>query len=216
MSALGRWNGTDPLADKNYSGSPYVYVVNNSLNYLDPTGRDSTRSDDRSAQAQSKIVSTTSYLITGTMGVIEGGVAAVKAIPGAQALSKSSGAAGLVLVGVSIANNSSRENAVSQISTFLGGTAGGAGGGMACGATTPGHGGTACLVAIPGGIAAGTWVGMRAGDGINWIWDQTETEEKTSPESDSTVEEENEGRTDSPRSEPKTARPEEEQNNESM
>lgn len=36
--ALGRWMNIDPLAEKYYQISPYVYVANNSLLFIDPTG----------------------------------------------------------------------------------------------------------------------------------------------------------------------------------
>lgn len=34
----GRFTSVDPLAEKYYSWSPYVYVMNNPLKYIDPTG----------------------------------------------------------------------------------------------------------------------------------------------------------------------------------
>lgn len=36
--ALGRWMNVDPMAEKYYQISPYVYVANNPLLYIDPTG----------------------------------------------------------------------------------------------------------------------------------------------------------------------------------
>ena len=38
--ALGRWMNVDPLAEKNNFESPYVFVHNNPLIYVDPDGRD--------------------------------------------------------------------------------------------------------------------------------------------------------------------------------
>jgi len=39
MSALGRWNGPDPLADDFPHASPYNYVEGNPLVRTDPDGR---------------------------------------------------------------------------------------------------------------------------------------------------------------------------------
>ena len=38
--SLGRWFTTDPLSEKYYGLSPYVYCGNNPLRYVDPDGRD--------------------------------------------------------------------------------------------------------------------------------------------------------------------------------
>ena len=40
MPDLGRFGSVDPAADKNNFESPYVYVHNNPLKYIDPDGRD--------------------------------------------------------------------------------------------------------------------------------------------------------------------------------
>ena len=37
---LGRWHSVDPLAEKYPSIAPYAYVANNSINAIDPDGRD--------------------------------------------------------------------------------------------------------------------------------------------------------------------------------
>jgi RHS repeat-associated protein len=37
-SAIGRFTSVDPLAEKYYGWSPYAYVMNNPLKYIDPTG----------------------------------------------------------------------------------------------------------------------------------------------------------------------------------
>ena len=38
--AIGRFTSIDPLAEKFYSWSPYVYVMNNPIKYIDPTGEE--------------------------------------------------------------------------------------------------------------------------------------------------------------------------------
>lgn len=38
MGALGRWNGTDPLADDFPAWSAYAYSYNNPIGFMDPTG----------------------------------------------------------------------------------------------------------------------------------------------------------------------------------
>lgn len=39
-SAIGRFTTVDPLAEFHYNNSPYAYVLNNPLKYIDPTGCD--------------------------------------------------------------------------------------------------------------------------------------------------------------------------------
>jgi len=45
-AAIGRWMNVDPLAEKYPSISPYVYVLNNPLRYIDPDGREIKDPDD--------------------------------------------------------------------------------------------------------------------------------------------------------------------------
>ena len=44
--AVGRWLSPDPLAEKYYGISPYVFCGNNPLRYIDPDGRDWVESKD--------------------------------------------------------------------------------------------------------------------------------------------------------------------------
>jgi len=39
MPDLGRWNGIDQLAESYYLASPYAYVLNNPISFIDPDGR---------------------------------------------------------------------------------------------------------------------------------------------------------------------------------
>jgi RHS repeat-associated protein len=39
-AALGRWHAVDPMSDKYASWSPYQYVLNNPVKFIDPDGRD--------------------------------------------------------------------------------------------------------------------------------------------------------------------------------
>ncbi|WP_419869892.1 DUF6443 domain-containing protein [Chryseobacterium sp. CT-SW4] len=39
MPDLGRWNGMDQLSESYHSSSPYAYVLNNPLSFIDPDGR---------------------------------------------------------------------------------------------------------------------------------------------------------------------------------
>ena len=43
---LARWDRIDPLCEKHYDKTPYMYCANNPVRFLDPDGRDYYRSDD--------------------------------------------------------------------------------------------------------------------------------------------------------------------------
>ncbi len=43
---LGRFNSVDPMAEKYYSWSPYVYVGNDPINLIDPDGMDWYQSNE--------------------------------------------------------------------------------------------------------------------------------------------------------------------------
>ena len=47
---IGRWLTQDPLAEKYYSISPYAYVYNSPVKYVDPNGADAKITIDNSAQ----------------------------------------------------------------------------------------------------------------------------------------------------------------------
>ncbi|EFK59645.1 RHS repeat-associated core domain-containing protein [Sphingobacterium spiritivorum] len=44
--AIGRWHAADPLSDNHYGLSPYNYVMNNPLSYIDPLGLDTIDIDN--------------------------------------------------------------------------------------------------------------------------------------------------------------------------
>lgn len=48
--AIMRFTTIDPLAEKYYSISPYVYCMNNPIMYLDPDGMDNYRYDDKTGE----------------------------------------------------------------------------------------------------------------------------------------------------------------------
>lgn len=56
-SAIGRFTTIDPMAEKYYSWSPYVYVTNNPIKYIDPDGREKLIGTGKRDEADEKVKS---------------------------------------------------------------------------------------------------------------------------------------------------------------
>ncbi|MDH6310482.1 RHS repeat-associated protein [Dysgonomonas sp. PFB1-18] len=74
--ALGRFTTVDPLAEKYYSWSPYAYVMNNPLKYIDPTGMapDSIQTDYRNNKGEMLFKTNdglTDVIIVGDLKIVE-------------------------------------------------------------------------------------------------------------------------------------------------
>jgi len=61
-ASIGRWHSIDPLCEKYYSTSPYVYCVNNPMKYVDPDGRKIVISDNASEEFKRQVQNAFSYL----------------------------------------------------------------------------------------------------------------------------------------------------------
>jgi len=175
MSALGRWTSVDPLANKNYRDSPYAYVVNNPMNYLDPTGRDTTGPGNRRL-SQEEVIGYWTQLSNAGMNSIKGGLKAVEASRALNSLTKAGSGAAVVLTGLDIYLDPTRENVVTESSKLGGALFGGKAGIAACGFLAGGSGGTgvvSCVILVPADAVIGGAAGEKlVGDTINeWFGD---------------------------------------------
>ena len=175
MSALGRWNGTDPLADKNYRDSPYVYVVNNPLNYLDPTGRDTTGPGNRRL-SQEDVIGYWTTVSSGGVNSIRGRLKAVEASKALQGLTRAETGATVAFAALDVYLDPSRENVVEESSKLGGALLGGKFAMTLCaaaGSVSAGTGAVSCVILVAGGAVAGSMLGEKyVGDTINeWFGD---------------------------------------------
>ena len=65
MPDLGRWNGMDQLAESYHPASPYAYVINNPVSFMDPDGRDVKPTAGGYEFTGSDIISLFNYLKNG-------------------------------------------------------------------------------------------------------------------------------------------------------
>ena len=70
-ATLGRWLVVDPLAEKHYSKSSYVYCLNNPLLYIDPLGKDTVLVQDINIRPYDRGVKGETY--TAKIEVIQNG-----------------------------------------------------------------------------------------------------------------------------------------------
>ena len=116
--ASGRFLTMDPLAEKYYSISPYVYCLNNPIRYVDPTGREIRLAGNATKETFKQLNSSTSLKLSIKDGVIS---AKGNAKTNADRMLLSAIQDKNVIVGI----NTTNSNYTEQGNWFVGGAFGG-------------------------------------------------------------------------------------------